>query len=84
MLDTDPNIITARRNIEAKLAVVEASRAQKTSGWINFMAVLKTLRIIKGLALSVDASRLVLMVVRFPTNLALLDAEAADKVYLYR
>ena len=56
-IDTDPNIITARRNIEAKLAV-EASRAQKNFqvGSTLYGGIEDITDNTKGLALSVDAS----------------------------
>ena len=57
----DPNVITARRNIEAKLAVVEANRAQKDFqvGSTLYGGIEDITDNTKGLALSVDASRLV-------------------------
>ena len=80
-LDTDPNIITARRNIEAKLAVVEANRAQKDFqvGSTLYGGIEDITDNTKGLALSVDASRLVFDggKLDFQINLALFDAVAA-------
>ena len=60
-LDTDPKIIAARRDIEAKIAVVGVNKAQKDFqiGTTLYGGIEDVTDNTKGLAVSVNASRLV-------------------------
>ena len=60
-LDTDPKIIAARRDIEAKVAVVGVNKAQKDFqvGTTLYGGIEDVTDNTKGLAVSVNASRLV-------------------------
>lgn len=60
-LDTDPKIISARRDIDAKIAVVGINRAQKDFqvGTTFYGGIEDVTDNTKGLAVSVNASRLV-------------------------
>lgn len=60
-LDTDPEIITKRREVEAKLASLKASKAQKSFqiGTTLYGGIEDVTDDTKGLALSLNASRLV-------------------------
>ena len=60
-LDTDPKIIAARRDIEAKVAVVGVNKAQKDFqvGTTLYGGIEDVTDNTKGLAVSINASRLV-------------------------
>ena len=60
-LDTDPNIISSRRDIEAKLAVVKSNKAQKDFqvGTTLYGGIEDVTDNTKGAAISVDVSKLV-------------------------